>query len=100
MDAGYPIPGREYGLRKMSKYIWVVGLLLLTSCAKIKPVINYTCMGCSTLISSGLCSKFSLPHGGEVITPTCKEDEFIVIDNWKGVARKGEVPKLSCERMK
>lgn len=99
MDAGYQTPGREYGLKQMSKVTLVLSLILLTSCAKIRPVVNYTCMGCSALVSSGICNKFSLSERGvKVDLPSCKEDEIIVIDNWEEVTRKNALPKLSCER--
>lgn len=72
-------------------------LLGLTSCATVKPIVHYTCMGCTALLASGVCALAEKP-AGKVEVPQCKSGEVLVIENWKKVSREGALPVLGCEK--
>ncbi len=79
----------------MRKLLLITFALTLAGCAQVKPVVFWTCAGCQTLISSGVCAYVPSPRGA---VPQCKPGEVLVIENWKDVSRKGAEPVLGCEK--
>lgn len=75
----------------------VVLAIAATGCATVKPIVQYTCLGCQALVSSGVCNYVRGPQGEKIPIPECKPDEQVVIENWKAVSREGAVPILGCE---
>jgi hypothetical protein len=80
-------------MRKIGAAILALGL---TGCATVKPIVHYTCMGCTALLASGVCALGEKP-AGKVEVIQCKPGEVLVIENWKAVSREGALPVLGCE---
>ena len=78
-------------MRKAS--LVILAIACLAGCAKVKPVVLWTCVGCKALLSSGACAMVAASE-------KCKPDEVLVIENWSDVSRNGAAPVLGCEKQK
>jgi hypothetical protein len=81
------------------KRVLLVLALLLTGCTKAKPILEWTCLGCEALVSSGVCAYIQAKPGGPPIpVPECKPPKVLVIENWEDVSQHGATPVLGCEK--
>jgi len=71
----------------------IAATLSLAGCAKVKPIVVWTCVGCKALLSSGACTMVAA-------SDRCKPGEVLVIENWNDVSRNGAAPVLGCEKQK
>jgi len=78
-------------MRKASLVVLIAACL--AGCAKVKPIVAWTCVGCKALLASGACAMVAA-------SDRCKPDEVLVIENWPDVSRKGAAPVLGCEKQK
>ncbi len=78
-------------MRKAS--LIILAAACLSGCAKARPIVAWTCIGCRALLSSGACTMVAA-------SDRCKPGEVLVIENWSDVSRKGAVPVLGCEKQK